>query len=457
MKIPENCSSASVRAWCAAGSAGGRQLKRLVKVSQTFVAVACVGVFFNAGVSSAAQNLCVNPSNTPHCYATIQDAVDHAKSNAVMTVVAGTFHENVAINTGASPKNLSLVIQGAGIGNTIVDGGALDSVFNVGPKATLTLSKMTIQHGERSGSQELGGGVRSLATKTTIENCLVTDNSVPDGGGGGVGVEAGSLTISNSTLSDNSALGGGGGLFFATTTSKTATITNSTISGNTGNEGAGITVGALSKATIRNSTISGNIATEDDGSPPIGGGIFVDGKALTILDSTISGNLAQTGLANPSRGGGIYSLEATVTLNNVTIADNTASNGGGIYTIETEPGKSFSSSNSIIADNTGALSAPDCAGDLDSSGYNLILETTGCTISGKASTDILGMDPMLLPLTLNSPGLTETQALQAGSPALKAGNPGTPNGKGGHCLPTDQRGVKRTTGKCDIGAFQLSS
>jgi hypothetical protein len=64
---------------------------------------------------------------------------------------------------------------------------------------------------------------------------------------------------------------------------------------------------------------------------------------------------------------------------------------------------------------------------------------------------------MLLPLTLNSPGLTETQALQAGSPALKAGNPGTPNGKGGHCLPTDQRGVKRTTGKCDIGAFQLSS
>ena len=431
-------------------------MKRLVKVSQTFVAVTCVGVFFNAGVSSAAQNLCVNPSNTPHCYATIQDAVDHAKSNAVITVVAGTFHENVAINTGASPKNLSLVIQGAGVGNTIVDGGALDSVFNVGPKATLTLSKMTIQNGERSGSQELGGGVRSLATKTTIENCLVTDNSVPDGGGGGVGVEAGSLTISNSTLSDNSALGGGGGLFFATTSSKTATITNSTISGNTGNEGAGITVGALSKATIRSSTISGNTAVQVGDSEPIGAGIFVDGKALTILDSTISGNLARTG-GMPSRGGGIYSLEATVTLNNVTIADNTASNGGGIYTIETEPGKSFSSSNSIIADNTDTVSAPDCMGDLDSTGYNLILETTGCTISGKASTDILGVNPMLLPLTLNSPGLTETQALQAGSPALKAGNPGTPNGKGGHCLPTDQRGVKRTTGKCDIGAFQLSS
>jgi hypothetical protein len=298
--------------------------------------------------------------------------------------------------------------------------------------------------------------VRSLATKTTIENCLVTDNSVPDGGGGGVGVEAGSLTISNSTLSDNSALGGGGGLFFATTSSKTATITNSTISGNTGNEGAGITVGALSKATIRSSTISGNTAVQVGDSEPIGAGIFVDGKALTILDSTISGNLARTG-GMPSRGGGIYSLEATVTLNNVTIADNTASNGGGIYTIETEPGKSFSSSNSIIADNTDTVSAPDCMGDLDSTGYNLILETTGCTISGKASTDILGVNPMLLPLTLNSPGLTETQALQAGSPALKAGNPGTPNGKGGHCLPTDQRGVKRTTGKCDIGAFQLSS
>ncbi len=341
MEIPENCGSGSVQAWRAIGNARSRPLTRLVKVSQTLVAIACAGVFFSAATSSAS---CVDPSNTPHCYTTIQDAVDHSKISSVITVAAGTFHENVAINTGASPKGLSLVIQGAGIGNTIVDGGALDSVFNVGPKASLTLSKMTIQNGNRSGSQELGGGVRSLGTKTTIKNCLITDNAVPDGAGGGDGVEAGSLTISNSTLSDNNAFGGGGGLFFATTLIKTATISNSTISGNSANEGAGIVVGAFSKATIRNSTISGNTAMQIVGSQPIGGGIFVDGKSVTILDSTISDNLARTDQGMPSRGGGIYSLDATITLKNVTIAGNTASNGGGIYAIETETGKSFNSS-----------------------------------------------------------------------------------------------------------------
>jgi hypothetical protein len=124
---------------------------------------------------------------------------------------------------------------------------------------------------------------------------------------------------------------------------------------------------------------------------------------------------------------------------------------------EFRPKAKFSSSNSIIADNTGTSSAPDCSGGLDSTGYNLILDATGCTITGNVSTDILGMDPELQALSLNPPGSTETQAPMPGSPVLKAGNPGSPNGKTGHCLPTDQRGVARSKGACDIGAYQLSS
>jgi len=144
-----------------------------------------------------------------------------------------------------------------------------------------------------------------------------------------------------------------------------------------------------------------------------------------------------------------------VTLNNVTVADNTAAIGGGIDTQARM--SSITSGNSIIADNGATVSSADCAGNVKSAGYNLFFDTTGCSISGKASTDITGQDPLLQPLFLNLPGTTETQEPQAGSPALKAGNPGSPNGSGGHCLPTDQRGVKRLTGKCDIGAFQLSS
>jgi len=450
MKIPPNRSSGS--AWYALGNAASGGFKRLLEVSRIVIAAAAIGVFLNAATSEAAQHLCVDPSNTPACSATIQAAVDLAKTNAIITVASGTFDENVVINPGAKPKKLVLLIQGGGIGSTIVDGGGLNIVFNIGFKASVTLSKMTIQNGINSASQGLGGGVSSIGTKLTIENCLITNNSVSDGAGGGVGMEVGSLTISNSTLSNNNAFGGGGGLFFATISPKpSATITNSTISGNSANEGAGILIGASSKATIRSSTISGNTAVAVLGSPALGGGIFIDGKPLSVLDSTISDNVAQ---GPTSHGGGIDSLNATVTLNNVTISGNTAAIGGGI---DTHVGKSFKSSNSIIAINTGTTLAPDCDGNLVSTGYNLLFDTTGCSISGKASTDIDGQDPLLQPLFLNLPGTTETQEPQMTSPALEAGNPGTPNGSGGHCLPTDQRGVKRLPHKCDIGAYQLSS
>ncbi len=70
--------------------------------------------------------------------------------------------------------------------------------------------------------------------------------------------------------------------------------------------------------------------------------------------------------------------------------------------------------------------APDCDDNRDSTGYNLFFDTSGCSISGKASTDIDGRDPLLQPLFLNLPGTTETQEPQTGSPTLKAGNPAAP-------------------------------
>jgi hypothetical protein len=420
-------------------------------VPHTLAAIICTAIFF-CSTGEAAQRLCVDPSNTAKCSATIQGAINKAKSGAVITVVAGTFFENVTINTGSKPKGLTLAIQGAGPGTTIVDGGGAGIVFDVGGKAALTLANMTIQNGENTANQGLGGGVSAVGTKLTIQGCEINDNVVTDGGGGGVGVEAGPLTVINSTIRDNSA-SGGGGLFFASA-EKTATISNSTIRDNLANEGGGIVVGGLGKATIRNSTIDDNQAEEVGGSPALGGGIFVDGKSVTILDSTISDNLARTDQALASHGGGIDNLNSMVTLNNVTIAENKASVGGGI---DTHVGKSLISSNSIIADNVDTVSSADCAGSVKSTGYNLLLDPSGCGVSGKTSTDIISEDPLLADLALNPPGTTDTQALGAGSPALEKGNPGSPTGTSGHCLPTDQRGVKRPAGKCDIGAYQSSS
>ncbi len=420
-------------------------------IPHTLGAILCTAIFF-CGTGEAAQKLCVDPSNTAKCSATIQEAINKAKSGAVITVVAGTFLENVTINSGPKPKGITLLIEGAGPGTTIIDGDGAGIVFDVGRKAALTLANMTIQHGKNTANQGLGGGVSAVGTKLTIQGCEINDNTVTDGGGGGVGVEAGPLTVVNSTIRDNNA-SSGGGLFFASA-GKTATISNSTITDNVANEGGGILVGGLGKGTIRNSSIDDNQAEEVGGSPALGGGIFVDGKSVTILDSTISDNLARTDQAMASHGGGIDNLNSTVTLNNVTIAENNASVGGGI---DTHVGKSFISSNSIIADNFDTVSSADCAGTVKSAGYNLLLDPSGCEVSGKTSSDIIGEDPVLADLVLNPPGTTETRALGTGSPALEKGNPGSPTGTGGHCLPTDQRGVKRPAGKCDIGAYQSSS
>lgn len=408
------------------------------------------------------QQLCVNPSSQS-CSSTIQDAVNQAKGSAVITVVAGTFTENVTINL-TKPKKLTLTITGAGVGSTIVDGGNDGRVFDVGPKTTLTLSGMTIQNGSTS-TTGAGGGILSDSATITIDDCLITGNTANLGGG--MYINGGSLTLKNSTVSNNVAyipyssiinpFGNyelGGGMFF---NGNNLTITSSTFTGNTANSGGGVMM-ASGTTTIQGSTISDNTAKPIE--PPGGGGlfigaeggaIFVSKSSLTMLNSTISENAAETdpGILQ-SVGGGIENVKGKVTLNNVTIADNQASEGGGI---RTPNGKSFTSSNSIIAEN----SSDDCEGILHSMGFNLILDASGCTIKGSTSTDVIGEDPMLQPLALNAPGTTETQALMDGSPALEAGSPAKPNGLMNHCLATDQRGVTRPKGACDIGAFQLSN
>src|SRR5262249_24735124 len=104
------------------------------------------------------------------------------------------------------------------------------------------------------------------------------------------------LTITNSTISGNTANQGGGisnspgcPLSYVAVfgcTHGTLTLNNSLIAGNTADDGGGMA--NFDTATIENSTISGNTAAYR------GGGIFNDGN-LTIINSTVSGNSANAG------------------------------------------------------------------------------------------------------------------------------------------------------------------
>src|SRR5579864_5114601 len=78
---------------------------------RTVRAVILFGVSLSATRAAAAkaQMLCVDPANVS-CQPTIQGAVNHATKNAVITVAAGTFSENVSINPQSGSKAVKLTL-----------------------------------------------------------------------------------------------------------------------------------------------------------------------------------------------------------------------------------------------------------------------------------------------------------------------------------------------------------
>jgi fibronectin-binding autotransporter adhesin len=415
---------------------------------------------------AATQTLCVNPGGTAGCVATISDAVALITgSEATVTVAAGDYVDNVGINTELKPNKLTLTITGtAGAGSTTIDGNNAGPVFTIGSgksgsraNATVTIDGLTIENGNNLGGS--GGGIDTSGATLTINNCVVTNNQAKLSGAGISDID-GNLTINNSSITNNTGQAQGGGVSASGfTKSIKLSISGTTIDSNSSGSGGGIGFFPFlpfphrMTGTIVNSTISNNTAVGD------GGGIFVQVGSLKMMDSTISGNQA-TGDPMFSKGGGLECQQDNVTLNNVTVANNSATDkSGGIEYID--GGCKVVASNTIVADNiapagTDCSNCPPggtCAGRFTSHDYNLIGNPTDCTLTGMTTHNLTG-DSMLGPLQDNG-GTTETQALSLGSPAAGTGNPAVPNGRGNHCLATDQIGTLRPKGNCDIGAYQI--
>ena len=280
-----------------------------------------------------------------------------------------------------------------------------------GWNATFTALKgVSIVDGQASRRGMLVSGTTVSIDRFKVQNGFHSDQ------GGGIEHSAGTLTVTNSTVSGNSAgdpccIGASGGAGIDNTAG-TLNLNNSTVNGNT------IVLGVTGY---------------------IGSGILNSGD-LFINNSTVTGN---------TNSAGIYNLAGTLTINNATISGNPA-NG-----LEINAG-TVSMSNTILALN--APSGFDCAGTLTSLGYNLIGDTTGCTVTAatgdKFGTNVAPMNPGIGSLA-NNGGPTLTQGLLSGSVALDAGNPAAPETGAGTCLATDQHGVVRPKGiACDIGAFE---
>ena len=288
----------------------------------------------------------------------------------------------ITLTSGELLVDKSVTINGAGADVLAVDGNATSRVFQITSGQTVTIADLTIRNGHAPGTD--GGGILNDAT-LTITNCTVSGNTGRFGGGA---FNSGTLTIVNCTVSGNTAVNG------------------NKLPG----EGAGTYNADASTLTITNSTFSGNVAAA------YGGASFNTGT-LQISNSTFSDN-SSTFLAGGVVNLGTFEIGNTI-LNRGDSGVNIYNNGGGTVT---------------------------------SLGYNLSSDDGSGYLIGPG--DQINTDPLLGPLQ-NNGGPTLTHELLAGSPAIDAGDPNfTP--------PPffDQRGQgfpRVVNDRIDKGSFEVQS
>ncbi len=340
-----------------------------------------------------------------------------------------TVMSNTASNNGGGIYNAgSLYAQDSLVHyNAASNSGC--GLYNVG---TAEFLSTPIEHNYEA--MPIGGGIYNSGSLRIISSTVAYNSGMAYGN---IWNNGGTLFLVRSTVSNGSSTAGGNAI--ANYNGGWAFLADSQI---INNPGAIETMG--STVVITNSVIMSNSTSY------YGGGINAVNSTVVITNSTVSGNVANSG-----RGGGLSIDSSTVELDNVTIANNTAAyysggaSGGGLYIAS----GTVNAKNTIIAGNhdTGSdVHHPDCSGVLTSQGYNLIGDTTGCTISGTLTGVITNTAPLLGDLQDNG-GATWTMALLPGSPAIDTGDDAT-------CPPTDQRGVARPQGlHCDMGAYEYQS
>jgi predicted outer membrane repeat protein len=219
-----------------------------------------------------------------------------------LTVTGCTLSGNAASFGGGIYNAGTLTVTDSCVsGNTAERGGG---IFNVGP---LTVDRSIVSGNTATGfdfggfhylgegggilndgimtvsdstlcgnSADLGGGIFSDGTPTTVRNCVFTGNSATRGGGIYFGSAPGLLEVQGSTFSCNHASDSGGAIYNL----GAATLQECSLSKNTaGSAGGGIFNGASGTLAVKDSTVLNNVA-------PLGADLYNLG-ALTLNDSTV--------------------------------------------------------------------------------------------------------------------------------------------------------------------------
>ncbi|MDF2234795.1 choice-of-anchor Q domain-containing protein [Albimonas sp. CAU 1670] len=301
-----------------------------------------------------------------------------------------------------------------------IDGGGLSRLIDVRNGADLLrIEGMILQNGLVATG--VGGAVRARAPVELVDS-VVTGNRA-EAGGGGISAD-GDLTVIGSLIADNAVTGNG-------------------------REGGGVRVvdGLL---TIRASTVSGNdVQRNGDGA-----GVYIGAGRAVLENATLAFNGTGSGDLRDTRGGGLAAGTADVVAAHLTVTGNRAADGGGLHL----DGGALSLADSLALGNDGA-SEISGAGARAFLGLNLVGTGADADPSdgvmnadpaavfaavatvGSATAGTLG----------DNGGPTPTVLIARGGPAENAGDPAF-----AASLPVDQRGFARQVGPApDLGAVEL--
>jgi CSLREA domain-containing protein len=158
--------------------------------------------------------------------------------------------------------DVSSPIKIVGSGGPVIDAGGFaginDRVFDVRASGRLVLQGVVVQGGVKHEEESSpGGGIRT-AGQLTITKSTIQHNDA--GEGGGIFMTSGATSITDSTLRDNHSEQGGGAV---RASGGTLTVVRSLIADNINHDdsgAAGFYIGGVNHATISHSTITGNSA-----------------------------------------------------------------------------------------------------------------------------------------------------------------------------------------------------
>lgn len=351
----------------------------------------------------------------------LRDAIANAPDGGTIDFNL-TYPATITLTSGVINIDKNLTVRGPGAANLAISGGNTEvcftvngnqfctppsgsQIFDIVAGATVSITGVTLEN----GNNDNGGALINNGT-LTLGDCVVTAN-VSIQGAALNNQATGTLVVNNCTISGNTASGIGGGLI----NFGTATITDSTFSGNRALEAAGAYNGGT--LTIVNSTFANNQGTSAEGA--IGNASILHVSDTTFYDNSAGGAFFPSGLYTFS--GGTATLKGTL-LAKGALGDDCASVGGTIISL----GSNLADDATCSPYFTDPTDKNDVSADLDSNG----LQDNG--------------------------GATKTVALLSNSAAVDAGPAGSCTDVDGNAVATDQRGVPRPQGVgCDAGAFEL--